>query len=248
MKKILIILLIILTSCSINEYEKQLIGHWNNYPNGGMSDMKFYQDSVITNEYHIERKGTWRATETEIKFHFPKKIKGYREFYTLDYKISNDSLLIKNKSEQYQIPSLYRVTNYWTHFLREVGLKIDLPKADFPLIENKKSMLGLNIYVGLENTKLKILSNFREIRNENDFLSLIFSERAIRKESEEDLINFNLIVDKNVNEKTIDSLKIKLKTISDFKIFRVYKKDSANYGMYDIKNTGEPWNWYGKYE
>ena len=247
MKKILILLLIVLSSCSKNEYEKKLIGNWNNYPNGGMSDFKFYQDSVVTNEYHIKRKGTWRATESEIKFHFPKIIEGYREFYTLDYKVTNDSLILIDKLEEFQIPSFYRVENYWKHFLREVGLKIDLPQADFPLIENK-SISGIDIFVGFDKGEIKIISHFKEIKNENDWLKVIYSEEYLRPDNEKDLINFNLVIDKNVNKKTIDSLKNNLKSISSFRFFRVYKNDSANYGIYDLKNYGKSWSWYGKFD
>jgi len=248
MKKILLIFLILLTSCSINEYEKRLIGNWNNYPAGGRSDIKFYKDSVITNEYHTQRKGTWSANENEIKFHFPEKIKGFREFYTLDYQILNDTLLIKNKNkENFVIPSLFKVSDYWTHFLREIGLKISLPKADFPLIKNN-SFLGINVYVGYKNDTLKVISSSREIQNEDDLINLILSEKAMRKENEVDSMCFNLIADKNVNIKTIDSLKNKLKTITEFKVFRVYENDTANYGKYDLQGKGELWNWYGRFE
>ena len=251
MKKIftILILVFIISSCSRNEYEQKLIGNWNNYPNGGRSDIKFYNDSVITYEYYLKRKGTWKANKSEIQFHFPKRIDGYREYYTLDYKVLNDTLLIKNKNDkEFLIPGLFRVSDYWNHFLRELKMDIDLPKADFKLIKNDSMVFGIDLYVGFKDKKV-IINNFRkELHLDSEIEGLVFSERAMRKENEEKYLYFNLIIDKKVNEKKVDSLKQILKRFPEMKIFRVYKNDTANYGKYDLKNTGEYWNWYGKYE
>ena len=96
MKKILIIFLIILSSCSRNEYEKELIGNWNNHPNNGMTDFKFYNDSVVSTENYFSRTGKWKANDSIIFLKFPKIHPDLRENIKLNYKLSNDSLSIKN--------------------------------------------------------------------------------------------------------------------------------------------------------
>ena len=249
MKKIIIIFLIVLTSCSKNEFEKKLIGNWNNYPNNGMTDFKFYNDSVVSTENYFSRTGKWKANDSVIFLKFPKIHPSLRENIQLNYKLSIDSLQIKNDFDSiYTIPALFKVENYWKHFLRELKMDIDLPKAGFKLIKNNSMIFGIDLYVGFKNKRI-IIKNFRgEIQLDRDIQGLVFSERTFRKENEEKYLYFNLIIDKGVNEIKVDSLKQILNRFPEMKIFRVYENDTANYGKYDIKNTGEYWNWYGKYE
>lgn len=254
MKKIFTILILafFISSCSKNEYEQKLIGNWNNYPSGEFTDITFYEDSVVAYEYYLKRKGTWKADKSEIKLHFPKKIKGYREYYFLDYKLNNDSLQIKNKNDkEFVIPTLFKVSDYWKHYLRKIDLQIELPKADFKLIKNDSMNLGINLYIGYKNEKLSIKSDSRNFNQKSDLMNLaplVFSEKAMREKSEDKFMYFNLIIDKNVSNKKIDSIKQILKLFPEMRHFRVYKNDSANYGKYNIKNNGKSWNWFGRYE
>ncbi len=249
MKKIIIIFLIFLASCSRNEHEKILIGNWNNHPNDGMTDFKFYNDSVVSTENYFSRTGKWKANDSVIFLKFPKIHPSLRENIQLNYKLSTDSLLIKNDFDSiYTIPTLFKVVNYWKHFLRELKMDIDLPKADFKLIKNNSMVFGIDLYVGFKNKKV-IVNNFRrEIQLDRDIEGLVFSERALRKENEEKYLYFNLIIDKRVNEKKIDSLKQILNRFPEMKIFRVYEKDNSEYGKYDLYGQGKMSNWYGRYE
>jgi len=249
MKKIIIIFLIVLTSCSRNKFEKKLIGNWNNHPNYGMTDFKFYNDSVVSTENYFSRTGKWKANDSVIFLKFPKIHPSLRENIQLNYKLSIGSLLIKNDFDSiYTIPALFKIENYWKHFLRELKMDIDLPKADFKLVKNNSMVFGIDLYVGFKDKKVIIKHFNKELHLDKEIEGLIFSERAMRKENEGKYLYFNLIIDKRVNEKKVDSLKQILNRFPEMKIFRVYENDTANYGKYDLKNTGEYWNWYGKYE
>ena len=253
MKKIIILFLIILSSCSRNEYEKKLIGNWNNLPNNGMTDFQFYNDSVVSTENYFSRTGKWKANESIIFLKFPKIHPDLRENIKLNYKLSNDSLLIKNDFDSiFKIPTLFKVENYWKHYLREMKMEINLPKADFKLVKNDSMDLGVNLYITKKNGKLIVKSDYTNQFNNSKILDniepFIYSERAIRKESEEDKMYFNLIIDKNIKKQTVDSIKAILKIFPNMNTFRVYENDKADYGKYDLTNSGEYWNWYGRFE
>lgn len=249
MKKITIILLIILSSCSRNEFEKKLLGNWNNHPSEGMTDFMFYTDSVVSTERYFTRTGKWKANDSIIYLKFPKTHEGLRENIVLNYKLFKDSLMIKNNFDSiYTISTLYKVNSYWKHYLRELKMDINLPKADFELIKNDAVVFGIDLYIGFKDKKL-IINHFRKnIDLVQDIDAIVFSERAVRKENEEKYLFFNLIVDNKINEYRVDSLKKILNRFPEMKIFRVYKNDTANYGKYDLTNTGEHWNWYGRFE
>jgi len=251
----ILILTIFISSCSKNQYEKELIGNWNNYPAGGLSDITFYKDSIVSYDYSYQsRVGTWKTNSNKIYIHFPKKINGLRERLTLFYNLSKDKDSLFTKLDTDTIGTflvLFRVTDYWKHFSREFDLQIDLPKANFKLIKNDSMRFGINLYIGNQNGKLSVKSdswNFNQKSDLENLAQLVFSERAMRNASEDKFMYFNLIIDKNISDKEIDSIKQILKIFPEMKHFRVYKNDSANYGKYDIKNNGESWNWYGRYE
>ena len=242
----------IIISCSKNKFEKQLIGTWNNYPTSGSSHMNFYKDSIISFERSVKRKGTWKASRSQIKLHFPQKNIGYSENFTLDYKLNKngDSLFIKNIADSiYRTPVLFRITNDWQHYLKEIGLQIELPTANFELTRKDSTWLGIDLYVAYKNDSVIIKNEYGiELNNRNDFLSYLFGERGKIKDEEIDKMTFNLIVDKAVSEQKVDSIKALLKEMPKMKIFRVYEKFDSDYGDFDLRIKDEKWNWYGKYE
>jgi len=252
MKKKLSILILIVTifSCSKNEYKKDLLGQWNNFPIGGMSDIKFYQDSVVSYEYGDKRIGNWTADSSKIYINFHKKLSGRKQKLTLFYDLNakKDSLITKTDTILWGFV-LLKVKNVWEHYLRDIDLQIELPESDFELIRNDATWYGTDLYMAYKNDTLAITndSGFR-LNLAKDIKPLIFGERATMKEEEVNKMNFNLIADKKVSKQEIDSIKRILKEFPEMRIFRVFKNDSANYGKYDITNKGEKWYWYGKYE
>ena len=234
-------LLLIILSCSRNEYEKNLIGTWNNFPLDGRTDITFYKDSVVKYEYFIKRIGKWKADSSKIFMRFPTKTPGLKDSRTLYYRISlgKDSLLTKTDTILWDFV-LLRVRDSWNHYLKEIGLQIELPKAKFDLIRNDSILNGVDLYVAYQNDSLAI-KNDRGYPLDllNDIKHFIYSERASRKKEDIDKMNYNLIVDKGVSEHKVDSIKNILKVFPKMKIFRVFKNDAANYGKYPVVNGGE---------
>jgi len=249
MKKILIILLIILTSCSRNEYEKQLIGNWNNFPSDFMSDVRFTQDSIIIYNYFDKGFGKWKADSSKIYITFLNKRieKHQRKELVLNYQISTnkDTLhTFENLNDYHKEVYLLKVKDYWEHYLKEIDLEINLPKADFEITQINSDKKGFDIYIGFKNDKLKVKTE------------TAYQEKKVLENLEFSSIDkfnthYNLIIDEKVTQKVIDSIKDKLSIYPKMSFFRVYKNDSVNYGKYNFsnpKNGRKDWNWYGKYE
>ncbi|WP_117885046.1 hypothetical protein [Aureibaculum luteum] len=244
-----------LVNCSRNKYEKELIGVWNDFPSGGSNEFRFYEDSIIHYTYNIYRKGTWQVDKSQIKFHFPKELAGFNTKFTLDYKLSEnkDALFAKlPKDSVFSHHGLFKVNNYWIHYLRKFDFQINLPEANFEMTKNEAIEYGIDLFVGYKNKKL-IVKLDHPLEYGNDISSFIkpyiYSERAIWEEEEIKNLYFNLIADKNVSEQHIDSIKNILNVFPKMKIFRVYKNDNANYGKYDLDHElFYDWSWYGRFE
>lgn len=254
MKKILeiLLLLFIVTSCSNNEYEKNLIGTWNNFPSSnGSNEIRFYPDSIILYENIYRRKGTWKADESKIYFKFPLKIPDSLRNFNYNYSLSDnmDSLILISHIDSIKFPTFFKIEDTWKHYMRQIDLQIDLPQADFDLVRNDSMYFGINIYVGYKNNTLSIMGDRGNQLDSSEIKYYVYSIRDSKKESEIDKMNFNLIVDKSVDDNKVDSIKLILNRFPEMKIFRVYKNDTANYGKYDFENyTSYGWNWYGRFE
>lgn len=248
----IIIVSLILLSCSKNGFEKQLIGTWKSHPAYGASDLRFYKDSVVSYEYGRKKKGTWKANSSQIKLHLPQKDIGYSESYILDYKINDnkDSLYIKNIADSsYTSQALIKVTDDWEYYLKKIGLQIELPEANFELTEKDSTWLGIDLFLAYQNDSLQIANEYgTKLNIHKDLKYYIFGERAKMKEEEIHKMNYHLIIDKSVSEQDVDSIKSLLKELPNMKFFRVYKKNESNYGKYDFYMNVKKWNWYGKYE
>ena len=72
--------------------------------------------------------------------------------------------------------------------------------------------------------------------------------KYIRPIEDEKYLHFNLIADRNVSKKDLDSISGILQSFEPLKIFRVYEKENANYGKYDYSGQGNHWNWHGKFK
>jgi len=249
----LAVVLITLLNCSVNEHEKKLIGQWNNFPIGGSSDVKFYEDSIVSVEYGEKRVGKWSANSLLINIHNRVADSEGRKDFTLFYKISNngDTLLTKNDTilKELSYMPLLKVNDNWKHYLREIKLDIDLPEPNSGEFKSVSSNLGIDIYAGYQNDSL-VLKTYGGalLRDFSRIKALVYSVKSEKNREDIDNLYFSLIIDKAVPESKVDSIKSFLKHFPEIKIFRVFHDKNANYGKYPISMDQEMWNWYGKYE
>jgi hypothetical protein len=229
---------------SRNDYEKELIANWNNYPLGYRNDITFMQDSIITFNNFEKEIGNWKADSSKIYISFYNKSKYYQlKEVVLNYRLSKnkDTLHIKDALNEI---NLLKVKNYWEHYLKEIDLKINLPKPDFKTTKIDSDKKGFDIYIGFKNNKV-------EIKTESTYQKYNILEKLDNHLMDKIYSHYNLIIDEKVPQKNIDSVKQVLSIYPKMKFFRVYKNDSENYGKYNFsnsKNDRKDWKWYGKYE
>jgi hypothetical protein len=150
----ILILTLVLCSCSSNSEKDKLIGNWS-IPNG-MNEFEFYKDSLIVNSMGMNFINDWDIDTSKL---YLEPIKGLDSFAlkakSFDYRLSSnlDTLFIKRETDSAFSPAILRIKNAFDYLLKRNYLTIDLPiKQD--LVKEPKSSVGLNIYVGYKKDKL----------------------------------------------------------------------------------------------
>ncbi|UKM63462.2 hypothetical protein GSB9_00004 [Flavobacteriaceae bacterium GSB9] len=161
-----------------------------------------------------------------------------------DYRLSKnlDTLFIKKPTDSVYGPSILRIKNAYDYYLKRLQLTIDLPSKN-NLILSKEKGIGLDVYVGFRNGKLMAKTDSDKTRglDEIKYETIAF---IASQETELDSINFqfNLLIDKSLNNQKIDSIKNILISTGYKRIFRVYTNDQVDYEKIDWKDE---LNWYG---
>lgn len=263
MKKTLLFILfiIILISCTQqeNSYKKNILGRWNNFPLGLQNDYQFYNDSVISNVWWHTSKGTWKINDSKIFLHFPSDAKNpeWNEFLEWKYQLSHskDSLFITFSIDTITIKTLlFKVNNHWKHHLKSFDLQIELPTTTKKLIKTSSNHYP-NFYLAKKDNKLIVKSALNKTLSSRDFTAFFYNEISMHPK-EFTLNQVNLIIDKNVPQTDIDSVKkiIQKTGIANFKFFRVYKSDVENYGYLPpnynsyLNQDYLQWNWRGLFD
>ena len=253
MKNILqiICLILVLISCS-NNHEERLVGNWNNFlANTGRTEFKLFPDSVVTYQYGNKDKGTWKADKSTIYFNFTDNNSGSVKKINYNYILSDnlDSLALSSQRESSETAIFFKINNPWERYERDMNLQIELPIADFDVIENKSRDLGVDIYVGYSNGKITMKGKEGVPLDSLKIKYYVLGLKDTVTEAEKNKINYNLIADKRIAKNKIDSIKLILHMFPEMKIFRVYNNDKANYGSFDSQNmTYNSWNWFGRME
>ena len=243
----IIILVSILQSCSNSNGEKdRLIGNWSII--NGHSEFEFYKDSLILNEMGMSYLNSWNIDGSKL---YIDAIKGLDSFgikeSVFDYRLSdnNDTLYIKRPTDSIFRFPIFRIKNSYDYLLKQLELTIDLPIKN-NLISQKENRSSLDVYVGFRDGKLiaktssDITLDLDEIRDET--FAFITS---LKTELDSTNFQFNLLIDRNINNTKIDSIKNILQSTGYKKIFRVYTNEKVDYEKTAWK---EQLNWFGIYE
>lgn len=213
MRKILIILsfVLIILSCSRNKYEKELIGQWDSSPAGIF--FTFFEDSavVVLPFEDLYWSGNWDASSSKINLHYPKEMQwtSLKNPFYYNLNTNKDSLVIKTSSDLESFVVL-KVENHWKHYLKEIGLDINLPEANFELTrdDSMPAENDIDLFIAYKKDNLVIKSyEGIQLNNFNNFKAFVVAEKASIRDELIDKMNFNLIVDRMVTEREVDSIK-----------------------------------------
>jgi hypothetical protein len=241
------------------ELRNQLIGIWDDHPNGFQNQIQFYQDSIVLWSYCHKSVGTWKANSSKISMHFPdaKFNPDLKENLYWMYRLNKakDSLFIKIEKDTME-HLLPRVKDFWSHYLKAYNLKIDIPTAN-PLtslrkIESNKYPI---IHIGWKSNLLEVKGvdyQSKGLKTKNDYAISLF--RGYEETLFDTIHPITLVVDKNITKKSLDSIKDIIRSINfqNLYFFQVYDFKEGlktNYGNIspDCIN-GFDWYWYGLYD
>ena len=253
MKNIFKITCLILLSISCtSDHESKLIGTWNNFlVDTGRTEFRLFTDSIVTYQYGSRDKGTWKADESNIYFYFTDKYSGSVNKIKFKYIVNDnvDSLRLSLHGESSESVIFFKINNPWERYERDMNLQMELPIADFDLIENKSRDLGVDIYVGYYNGRIAMKGKEGVLLDSLKIKYYVQDLKDAVSDVKKNKINYNLIADKRIAKNKIDSIKLILHMYPEMKIFRVYKNDGANYGSFDAENMNyNSWNWFGRME
>ncbi|GEQ85090.1 hypothetical protein ULMS_05980 [Patiriisocius marinistellae] len=247
MKPINIILILAITfqSCTSSSEKDKLIGNWS-VPNA-LNEFEFYKDSLIVNEWGMSYINKWNIDQSKL---YLKPIKGLDSFAIktnqFDYRLSHnlDTLFIKRETDSVFGPAILRIKSAFDYQLKRNYLTVDLPRKQ-NLEKEPKSSIGLNIYVGYNNGKLVAKSDDDKHLDLTDLKFFAYEYMAMTEEGIQDNLHYNLIADKKITAKELDSVRNILKQTNFSDIFRVYTNDKVDYNKTDWKDELV---WYGRME
>lgn len=260
MKKTLILFISVLTflSCANkSEHSKEdFLGIWNDYTQGLNNETHFYQDSVVL--YDLFREGVtarWKIDTGKIHFSYielPPDVEDPN--WTLNYRLSEskDSLFLSHEGDDYEM-LMIKVEDYWTHFQKIIDLKIEIAENEVHQSLTQMKSSNPTLYIGWKNHQLQLRVD-RNSKNTNDIGDLGLGLFQAYEETEYDSIYpLAIVIDKNINQKSIDSIKGTVQKIFNNKVafFNVYKPTFTddNYGRIRPAslNIEYDWKWYGQW-
>ena len=100
MKNVIRILILVsfLQSCSKNNINSDLLGHWKSTKSSNIVELKFFKDSLIYNAWERTTKFSWKSDSTKIYYTQLTNIDPELETdFTMDYRLNSgkDTLFLK---------------------------------------------------------------------------------------------------------------------------------------------------------
>ncbi len=255
MKKtfLLILFMSIFYSC---QNDSNLIGNWYTTNGNYIAEFEFHQDgSAKYYGNYQEQVGIWEIRNSRIYIELiESEIDMISRKFAVDYEILGDSLFIKRPSEKiFPKPGWIKFDNRFNQWTNYLGVKVDLKKSKKALKSSIDGSLSKEIYIGFKNNKivLRTQNRYPSIKKDVGAIANEFMTQRPPESKNEDL-KFILIIDKNISEFKVDSVKNILRETPIKKIFRVYKNDTIDYKNLnwhtEFLEAHNKIEWYGIYE
>ena len=93
-----------LQSCSKNNINPNLIGHWKSTKSGNIVELKFFKDSLIYNAWEKKTKFSWKNDSAKIYYtQLTNKAPELETDYIMQYKLNSekDTLFLKNQDSDF---------------------------------------------------------------------------------------------------------------------------------------------------
>lgn len=236
--------------------DDNLIGKWYSTNGNYIVEFEFHQNGSL--KYYgnyQERFGKWKIRDSRIYIELiESEIDMVSRKFALDYEILGDSLFIKRPSEKmFPKPGWIKFENRFNQWKNYLGIRIDLKKSEKELTTSVDGLFSKEIYIGFKDNKIvsRIEDRYINIKKDAQNLAYVLMAQHPSENKYEDL-KFILIIDENIPEFMVDSIKNILRETPIKKIFRVYKNDSIDYHNLNWKKldfqTYEGTEWFGLYE
>ncbi|MDT7832338.1 hypothetical protein RQM59_08100 [Flavobacteriaceae bacterium S356] len=261
MKKTMVLALLSIAfyNCSNEHLKNDFIGIWDDRPTGFQNQLQLYQDSVVSWSYCRKSIGTWEVNSTKLFLHFPNdpNYPNHDGTSTLKYRFNKtkDSLFVIVEDDSLE-HVMMKVTDNWSHYLKEYNLKIVIPNANIlTSLHQIDSYKYPTLYIGWKNNCLTVKGgedSSKPLKTIDDYAESLLKGYMGRK-VEENIHPITLVIDKEVSNAQIDSIKSIVNSLKfkDTYYFTVYnlKNMELKYGYINPDcNQNFDWYWYGLYD
>lgn len=241
-----LLILLFIQSCTSNSNKTEFIGNWSLIH--GANEYEFYEDSIVVRAFGNHYVNSWSIDGSKLHM---KVIKQHfadidNETFSLFYKLSDngDTLSLRRADETEFNAHFLKINNAYDYLSKRANINIQLPQKT-NLIKNT-SLLGIDIFIGYRNHKLTATTWDLKTADLSDIKKEVFMEMVSTPNfTETSKGQFNLIIDKNVKQNQIDSIKSILSETGITKMFRVYNNNDIDYTKIEWLSDFE---WHGVYE
>lgn len=216
-------------SCSSTDLKKELNGNWY-YSDGDKVDFQltFYEDTlVMMYDFGVVLRLKWKSDADSIYMQDAEKF-GPTYKYELD--TDNQKLKLSNSRVALNLLKANDVDEFV--FDEIIGLKIELPLYKQSLSRSEYRKLSnphywyIPIYAGYNNDKLIVKTKLSS--NLNSIEKVVNELRDNSRDEIKNRLKFNLIADKNITVRQLDSIKDRLRETPIKRVFRAYKTQLLN--------------------
>ncbi|MDT0688134.1 hypothetical protein [Autumnicola psychrophila] len=237
MRKIaFIFILIFFNSCQNNKEEKKFLGTWYaQEAYGEIIEVTFLEDTLYITDDSGNYAAEWKLLNNNrilfYNMHGPTTLKEIK----FNYEIDSNNLEL-DRIDNSLISEYKKADDAFNYFQKKIELNIDLPNTTDSLMVATVTLERFLIYAGYRDNNLIVKTDYSN--NLSNLKYEVDSIRNIYKDHGKGLMSINLIADKDIPNKSIDSILEIINSTSVEYIFRTYKNTNHTY-KHDL-------NWFGK--
>ncbi|WP_422091714.1 hypothetical protein [Tenacibaculum ovolyticum] len=237
MKKILLLLIFIVSSCGRNKNEQKLYGKW--FEIGENMEINITKDSIFIDNYFLTS-GNWKANKEVIELEYLHNDSIVKQ--KLDYTFNKDTLIIKttNHTNSLQTFSLLKAENYLDFLFKKQNIELTLNSTDKIQTEPLNNKYFIKVFLGYRNgetiAKTEYSENLKNLNNDyikkenelkhtyNKVLGL--QEVLSFEEWKKKALCYEVYIDKKIPKSIIDSKINILKNSKIKQVYQAYKYDN----------------------
>ncbi|NHN27189.1 hypothetical protein FIA58_016015 [Flavobacterium jejuense] len=229
---------LLIFGCSSIQQKDKLFGNWSSINSSNEIDLEFYDDSLIIEQWGVRNNFRWDIDNSYIYFDSLKIDKNKKKI-CYNYKLVNDTLLLRKNKDEIDFLKLVRINNAFEYFNKSLNLNLPIKSNLSPVLNEETAYI---LYALYDKNKVILKTSNNIFLSFDDLKRNINLHIANTELDDVSKINVMLFADKRVSK--VDILKIKsiIKNINNMKVYQIFTNKDVDYKKIDWKQNIK---WYG---